>query len=551
MRKHRISHLFFVFMLLGQFSTAQLYRMPLDTVMMLSGTFGEMRGNHFHAGIDFKTFEKTHLPVYSAESGFVSRIKISHGGYGKAIYINHPDGRTTVYGHLSKFSAPIEAYIRKNQYRQRNPQIELFPPPTLFRLKKGELIAYSGNTGSSTGPHLHFEVRDTKTEDILNPLLGFIANESDSFKPKASVIQLVARDRIHKWKEAYYPVLASLSNPSENQSLSFEVPAGEYGWTIGSREYFQPDTQNILGVYHLMLKQGDLDTIYNRQLDRFSFKNARNYQVVNERIWNGINLEATFKEQWQINQLGQYKQNGWWQIKQGEVKSFTLLLADEAGNQSIYQLEVKGLAPSIPAQSILMGPSDQLVFKQKKSIAFANGAILDFYNESFIDTVLISVRWVGDTMVILPEGIQASQQFRISLPISDRHQKSFLGIASNGDKGKWQWLESTETEKAVWVYTKQTGRFFIVEDKIPPAFLEPEIDHNGLLSIQIVENGSGIAKYDAFINDRWFLMELDTKTNTIQGDLAEFAANQKLNLRITVSDFKGNINTLEEIIVKP
>ena len=143
----------------GQYAGPETnFRPPLDIPLILSGTFGELRSNHFHSGIDIKTQQRQGLPVYAVETGTVSRIKISHWGYGKALYIAHPNGYTSVYAHLQKFGPKIEAYVKKLQYQKQRYEVEVFPEYGELTVSKGDTIAYSGNTGGSSGPHLHFEI---------------------------------------------------------------------------------------------------------------------------------------------------------------------------------------------------------------------------------------------------------------------------------------------------------------------------------------------------------------------------------------------------------
>ena len=151
---------------------------PLEVPLVLSGSFAELRSNHFHSGLDIKTQQREGLKVLASADGFVSRIKIAHFGYGKALYITHPNGYTTVYGHLQKFSPEIEAYIKKQQYEKESFEVELFPSAETLIVTKGNLVAYSGNTGGSGGPHLHFEIRD-KEERPMNPMLFGIDLNSD------------------------------------------------------------------------------------------------------------------------------------------------------------------------------------------------------------------------------------------------------------------------------------------------------------------------------------------------------------------------------------
>ncbi len=150
------------------------FRQPLDiTPPALAGSFGELRANHFHSGIDFKTNQQSGYPVYATADGYISRLRVQNSGFGLALYINHPNGFTSVYAHLSRFSPKIAQEVKKIQYQKKSYEIDEFPNPDYISVHKGDIIAYSGNTGSSGGPHLHFELRDTKTEATINPqLLG-------------------------------------------------------------------------------------------------------------------------------------------------------------------------------------------------------------------------------------------------------------------------------------------------------------------------------------------------------------------------------------------
>ena len=168
------SVLLIITLLSNSFVFGQEYQAPLNFRLLLSGTFGELRGNHFHSGIDIKTEGVEGQKVYAIEDGYVARIKISTWGYGKAIYINHPDGRTSVYAHLQKFSAKIDSIVKKEHYKQESFEIDFAQNIGDIKISKGEIIALSGNSGGSAGAHLHFEIRDTKTQHPINPLsFGF------------------------------------------------------------------------------------------------------------------------------------------------------------------------------------------------------------------------------------------------------------------------------------------------------------------------------------------------------------------------------------------
>ena len=143
---------------------------PLEIPLLLSGNFGEFRGSHFHAGLDIKTKGRQGFKVKSILAGSIRRIKVSTSGYGKTLYVEHANGTTSVYAHLQKFAPKIEKIVKQLQYQKERFLIQSYHKNNELIVKQGEVIGYSGNTGGSLGPHLHFELRDSKTQMPLNPL---------------------------------------------------------------------------------------------------------------------------------------------------------------------------------------------------------------------------------------------------------------------------------------------------------------------------------------------------------------------------------------------
>ncbi len=204
-----------------QLDTAR-YCFPVKNVAgYYSANFGEMRPNHFHSGVDIKTDGTVNKPVVAAADGYISRIFCSPSGYGRALYITHPDGTTSVYGHLLRFAPAVEEYLLAERYRQRKNRIDLYCDSTRFRVKRGEEIARSGNSGSSFGPHLHFEIRDNRTGRTLNTIAAGIIRPKDGIPP---YIQ-----RIH-----YIEVDTVKGVPVEARRHSYDVARSD-PHTIGSR----------------------------------------------------------------------------------------------------------------------------------------------------------------------------------------------------------------------------------------------------------------------------------------------------------------------------
>jgi murein DD-endopeptidase MepM/ murein hydrolase activator NlpD len=194
--------LFFYFLLFALSTSAQIFpaksypqgyfRYPLDVPIALAANFGELRPDHYHMGLDCKTEKRQNLPVHAAADGYIAKIKIEPFGFGRAIYINHPNGLTTLYAHLNNFFPALEKYVKEQQYEQESWEVFIDIPAGFFPVKKGDFIAYSGSTGGSQGPHVHFEIRDTKTDKVLNPLLfGFALK--DNIPP--AILRLAVYDR--------------------------------------------------------------------------------------------------------------------------------------------------------------------------------------------------------------------------------------------------------------------------------------------------------------------------------------------------------------------
>lgn len=278
MLQMRFTFLFFIFYA-SVFAQNQYpkdyFRSPLDIPMQLSGNFGELRPNHFHAGFDIKTQKIEGLNVYAVADGYVSRIKISTFGYGKAIYITHPNGYTTVYGHL-KFATPfIENYIKANQYLEKKYEIELFPKPDELVIKQGDIIALSGNTGGSDGPHLHFEIRDTQTEKAINPIFfGFDSQLKDTKRPMITNLVVYPIDENAIVNQSKNPLLLSLSLQNDGSYISDKVLAtGKIGFGINAYDTYDVawDRNGIFKVESFLNGKPYL----GYQFDTFAFDEAR------------------------------------------------------------------------------------------------------------------------------------------------------------------------------------------------------------------------------------------------------------------------------------
>lgn len=262
------------------------FRSPLDIPMQLVANFGELRTNHWHMGLDIRTEQKENLPVHAAAEGYIARIKIEPGGFGRAIYINHPNGYTTLYAHLNDFFPALEKYVKEQQYRLELWSVELDIPQNLFPVKKGGLIAYSGNTGGSQGPHVHFEIRDTKTEKCLNPLL-FGMPIPDAVPPTISRLAMYNRN---KSVYAQNPQWLALKKAGATYSLAsglIKLGSDKISFAIAAADRFTGYT-NPNGIYSArILMDGNLESEFI--LDAIDYTETRylNAQIDYKYKFNG------------------------------------------------------------------------------------------------------------------------------------------------------------------------------------------------------------------------------------------------------------------------
>ncbi|MGA2822054.1 MAG: M23 family metallopeptidase, partial [Bacteroidales bacterium] len=251
------------------------FRSPVDFPIMLAGGFGDVRQNHFHSGIDIRTGGEEGKPVYATADGYISRINISSTGFGKALYITHPNGFTSVYGHLKKLNGVIGNWIREQQYKKESFEIDIPVDAGVLKVKKGDIIAYSGNTGLSEGPHLHFEIRDAATQEIINPLL-FGLPFKDSTPPKIYNVRIYPFDENSMVNFSGNPVTLIVNGSGNNCKVSSKDTVRVSGNIIFGIQAldFSNDTGSRDGITSIELF---VDTVcyFSQKIERFAFAETR------------------------------------------------------------------------------------------------------------------------------------------------------------------------------------------------------------------------------------------------------------------------------------
>ena len=314
--------------LLPIINLAQNYTSPLDFKLLLSGTFGELRSNHFHAGIDIKTEGVEGQNVRSIADGYISRIKVSTWGYGKVLYINHPKtGHTSVYAHLNSFNETISKLIKKEHYKRESFEIDMYLKKNKIIVKQGEIIGLSGNTGGSNGAHLHFEIRETSNSRPINPL-QYKFKVTDNISPIIKKIKLYAMDT------------TLINGYNSNKIYDVKKENGKYvlnenitvsgNFALGVFTYDQANgSYNKNGVYNIKLYV-DNEIYYNFQVDELDFNTTR---FINahidycEKIENQIKFHRCYKLPYnKLNNYNNLKNNGIIQFNDSTIHNIKIII---------------------------------------------------------------------------------------------------------------------------------------------------------------------------------------------------------------------------------
>jgi len=531
---------------------------PVEIPLVLSGNFGELRSNHFHSGIDIKTQNKEGLKIINSADGYISRIKIAHGGFGKALYIDHPNGYTTVYAHLKKFNKEIENYIKKIQYKRQSYEIDLYLNKNDFPINKNDVIAFSGNTGSSSGPHLHYEIRKSSNQKPLNPIL-FGMHVDDSRRPEIKSVYAYNNVDINNYK-SIDPIKLSLKKINDSIFKTSEINlTGNSGFGINVYDR-QDGANNKNGVYNI-------STYYNDEL-------------INSINYNGF----LFEESILINTLIDFKH--YVNNKERVIKLFKT-----SGNKlSFYEKENNGLINIKPNYSefkikisdieknstfiiIPINSEKKIITNHKKdkldlpiynkkinndlNYNFINGEQrINIPKNAFLQNVDLYINLSEDSLKIINPNIPVFKNIKVTFPNSNSNKGNYL---SNLDKHKEETFITSylNADNNFETKTKKLGTFFINNDSIPPIiknlnFKNGEwISNKNYLKLKILDKETGIKKYKGTINGNWVLFEYEYKRDEIFYEFDKYYVNKLKNeVEITVEDMVGNISIYKSIFYR-
>ncbi len=539
---------------------------PVDIPIFLSANFAEIRTNAFHAGIDIKTQGVTGHRVRASADGEVSRIRVSPVGYGRALYINHTNGYTTVYAHLDKFSPEVEEYVRNAQYRQKNFDVDLYPESGRFRFKKGDLIGLSGNTGSSSGPHVHFEIRKTAGQIPVNPLF-FNFDIKDNIPPVLQHLAVYPLCDYATVNGSHEKIVLNISKNGNNYSLpqnrSIEV-SGKIGFGIDAFDY-KNDSWNKCGVYSIeMFVNGE--KVYEHFLNEMAFSYMRfinSHIDYAEKMRTRRDIQKAFIEPGnRLSIYGNTKRNGVLEFNAPGEHLVDFVVSDVQKNVSRLQFRVTGrevdstrFRNPITEKFVKLMPFDQdNNFKTETFELTINKGTL--YNDLYFEYeetdsaygFFSGIHRVHNIFIPLHRNMRISISAK-KLPAHLLDKAVLVNLNGNGRPSS---VGGFHEKGMITTHTNAFGRFAIQVDTIPPTIEPVNISNNRnmgnthRIEFKIDDNLSGIKSYTGYINGNWALFEYDPKNRLLFYELnhgkLERGKEQKLDLY--VMDEKENINSV-------
>ncbi|WP_275316284.1 M23 family metallopeptidase [Tenacibaculum bernardetii] len=533
---------------------------PLKIPIVLSGTFGELRSNHFHSGIDIKTQGKEGLPIYAAANGYVSRIKVSQYGFGKAIYLKHPNGYTTVYAHLKNFKPVIQQYVKGIQYKKKSYQTgNIFPKQDQFPVSKGQIIGYSGDTGGSGGPHLHYEIRDTKTEHIINPL-HFGITVADNTAPSIKKIMAYPLNEQSRINNSSLKSVLSFKKISENNFISESITAsGIIGFGISVFDRLN-GALNKNGIYSLEMKVNG-SRVYYHDVETFSFSESKYINLlIDYKHYKTYRTKVQKTHKVDANKLSLYENlinNGKILVEKNASYNVEIIAKDFKNNTASVKIPVRGVESNLVYQQ-KDTTNYKIVAKNFQKFTL-NNVTVAFPKNTFYEDCFIDFSFKDGIAKIHNKTKPIDKRYTLTFETSflNEQQKQQVYIANVTNTKYPRYVSTRKNINKIYTTTKILGDYTLLYDTEKPTiklynFNDKQwISKNKTLKVKIKDSDSGIKNYRATIDGSWVLMEYNHKKGILTYDFTDKKlVGSKHLFKLVVSDNVGNIKTVTATFFK-
>ena len=536
--------------LCAQNNDLQDYALPIDIPIFLSGTFGELRSTNIHAGIDIKTQGREGFPIKAVSDGYVSRIKVSTYGYGKAIYINHLDGNTSVYAHLKKFSSNIEKIVRNKQYNAESFEIELFLNPDELAVSKNQIIGFSGNTGGSFGPHLHFELRETISQKPINPLLYYY-NIKDSVRPeiKALFAYPIGENAIVNASQQELQIPFRKVNDSIYVAEKIEA-IGKIGLGIVTYDRHDDNTYNKNGVYGITAKLNGIQ-VKGLQFSKIRFSDSeylptlidyKRYSRTRQRV------QKLFRSSSNELAFFNHVDDGYIEVEVQKNYAYQIKVEDANQNNRYLLVPIVGKDQEVKVLR-KKSPEGKEIETNRDYLFLYDGAEIYIPKNGVYDNSRFELGFEDNELKVEADHVALRKDFQIKINAPDSIVGHYLGVKSK--KGKISFVSNTIRDNQFIAKTKKTGIYSVEQDTIPPS-INPlqQYDQRWLsnfktLQFTIDDKETGINSYNAKINGKWALFEYEPKKKELLFNFDEYFTLEgaKHSLEINVIDNVGNEST--------
>jgi len=543
------------------FSSSAQLPSPLDAPLIISGSFGEPRDGHYHTGVDFTTRKKTGVDVFAVQDGFVSRIKVSSVGYGKALYVTHPDGTMSVYGHLSKFNDAIQRYVTDEEYRAEKFEVELYPDKAKFRVKQGDVIAYSGNSGGSSAPHLHFEIRDASGESFpLNPL-AYKLPVRDTIPPVLS--RLVLYDRSDSLEDllATYPLPKRQSDRGIRDTTTdeYRISASKVGIGIEASDLANGcDPDGDFGVYSASVSVDGVQT-YSFSMDRLDFAEGKSGNA----FIDYASLKRSKHKYYRLYKLpnnnssiGQADANrGVVDLSDKRLHHVAVTCKDFNGNATTYAFDIAN-ASSDSTEPVVAKSDKSFVARYDKPLTVGNDTCkATFDTGTFFDNAEMYWYKTSDA-----KDTDLSDSYRIAnrfTPLNKPFTLSLLPNKTISEKLRSKLvvvnLDNNATTVSAWsnglvvARPRDMGLFVLKLDTVAPRVVPQNFKANGKGASQpkllIADARAGLKDYDIYTDGAWTLADYDAKSDSVTVLFKQKPSAGVHQLKVVVTDAVGNKKT--------